>query len=256
MIMHQVILVGVLASAPPAATPPAPPPPSAPPATTPPAATPPAAPPSLDEALGLEGRSSADAEERARAKALARSLQEQKPRDLLASAIEDMRRSNELLDRRDDGLITQRAQESVVRKLDELIAAAQRIRSQEQQSGQSSQQQSQRSSQGRQQQQQQQQGEQNAQSGQEQQQGQRPGQQRPQAGDRRDGGAEGRANEPPGALDPTTTDAQFDETRTEWGRLPARVRDAVRQGMRDPMSAAYRRLTQDYYRRMAEEPKR
>ena len=44
--------------------------------------------------------------------------------------------------------------------------------------------------------------------------------------------------------------------RSEWGRLPARVRDAVRQGMRDPMSASYRRLTQDYYRRMAEEPKR
>jgi hypothetical protein len=48
-------------------------------------------------------------------------------------------------------------------------------------------------------------------------------------------------------------DAQFDESRAEWGRLPPRVRDAVRQGFRDPMSAAYRRLTQEYYRRLAEE---
>ena len=57
-------------------------------------------------------------------------------------------------------------------------------------------------------------------------------------------------------MEPTTTDAQFDESRAEWGRLPPRVREAVRQGLRDPMSAAYRRLTQDYYRRLAEEPKR
>lgn len=47
--------------------------------------------------------------------------------------------------------------------------------------------------------------------------------------------------------------AQFDESRVEWGQLPPRVRDAVRQGVRDPMSAAYRRLTQEYYRRLAEE---
>ena len=50
--------------------------------------------------------------------------------------------------------------------------------------------------------------------------------------------------------------AQLEEGRVEWGRLPPRVRDAVRQGMRDPMSAAYRRLTQEYYRRMAEEPRK
>ncbi|MFM9146006.1 MAG: hypothetical protein ACKORL_11810, partial [Phycisphaerales bacterium] len=64
------------------------------------------------------------------------------------------------------------------------------------------------------------------------------------------------AQEPPEAVDPTDQLAQFDESRAEWGRLPPRVREAVRQGLRDPMSAAYRRLTQDYYRRLAEEQRR
>jgi hypothetical protein len=54
-------------------------------------------------------------------------------------------------------------------------------------------------------------------------------------------------------VEAAATDAQFDESRAEWGRLPPRVREAVRQGFRDPMSAAYRRLTQEYYRRLAEE---
>ena len=62
-----------------------------------------------------------------------------------------------------------------------------------------------------------------------------------------------RASQPPGAVDPADMAAQFDESRVEWGQLPPRVRDAVRQGVRDPMSAAYRRLTQEYYRRLAEE---
>jgi hypothetical protein len=72
--------------------------------------------------------------------------------------------------------------------------------------------------------------------------------------DRRDGAArEADASQPPTMVDPTDVAAQFDESRVEWGQLPPRVRDAVRQGVRDPMSAAYRRLTQEYYRRLAEE---
>ena len=40
-----------------------------------------------------------------------------------------------------------------------------------------------------------------------------------------------------------------------WGSLPERVRDALVQGSSDSFSAAYRRLTEAYYRMLAEEPK-
>lgn len=230
---------------------------SPPPAPTP-APVPADDPPSLDDALGLEPEGGArkvgeDGSE------LDRSLSGAKPRDILASAIEDMRRSARLLEAQDPGLPTRRAQESVVRKLDELIATAQRMQEQQQQrqqqQGQANQQQ--RRDQGRNRQQQQ----------------DRQGQQEPRENGQERGGrdrnqptpAEGRdrrpdgdanAQEPPAALDPAANDLQFDESRAEWGRLPPRVREAVRQGLRDPMSAAYRRLTQEYYKRLAEEPKR
>jgi hypothetical protein len=172
-----------------------------------------------------------------------------------------MARSAELLDSREAGLPTRRAQQSVVRKLDELIATARRMQQQQQQqqqAGQSGGAQQRRSRQGGQQQ--------DGQSGEEPGQDEpRPGsddQSRRRAGDRDGAGrpqgqrTDSGAQEPPEAVDPTDEMAQFDESRAEWGRLPPRVREAVRQGLRDPMSAAYRRLTQDYYRRLAEEQRR
>ena len=245
---------------------------AAPPATTAPAqAVPPAAkspapsadPPSLDDALGLgDGKKSAAADDHA--EELGRSLDGAKPRDILASALDDMRRSARLLDENEAGLPTKRVQESVVRKLDELIATAQRMQQEKKNQQQSS------GSQGQQQQQQQKNGgkkqdgsEQEGKDGQRdeprengQQRGGRDGKNQQAEGGQRRRDGDATSNEPPETADPTTTDAQFDESRAEWGRLPPRVREAVRQGLRDPMSAAYRRLTQDYYRRLAEEPKR
>jgi hypothetical protein len=245
--MTWLFLAFVLQAAPaqPAAVPPAPPPADAPPAE-----------PSLDDALGIEpeSRTAPPAED---GSGLERSLKGAKPRDILASAIDDMRRSATLLDSKDSGLPTQRAQESVVRKLDELIATAQRMQQQQQQQqqqgGQPGQQQQRKKQQG---------GKQDERQGQ-----QEPREQGQERGGRpsQQGGAEGRdrrpdgdanAQEPPDAVDPSGNGMQFDESRAEWGRLPPRVRDAVRQGLRDPMSAAYRRLTQEYYKRLAEEPKR
>lgn len=244
---------------------------AAPPATTAPAqAAPPAAkspapsadPPSLDDALGLgDGKKPATADDHA--EELGRSLDGAKPRDILASALDDMRRSARLLDENEAGLPTKRVQESVVRKLDELIATAQRMQQEKKNQQQSS------GSQGQQQQQQKNGGkkqdgsEQEGKDGQRdeprengQQRGGRDGKNQQAEGGKRRRDGDATSNEPPETADPTTTDAQFDESRAEWGRLPPRVREAVRQGLRDPMSAAYRRLTQDYYRRLAEEPKR
>jgi hypothetical protein len=236
--------------------PPVPPVPQAAPPVAPPG--PADQPPSLDDALGLEPEGGVrkvpeDGSE------LDRSLSGAKPRDILASAIEDMRRSARLLDAQDPGLTTRRAQESVVRKLDELIATARRMQEQEQQrqqqQGQAKQQQRRNQGQNRAQQQDQQGQQEPREDGQEQ--GGRDRNQ-PTPGEGRDRRTDGDANaqEPPTALDPAANDLQFDESRAEWGRLPPRVREAVRQGLRDPMSAAYRRLTQEYYKRLAEEPRR
>lgn len=240
----------MLQAAPPAGAPASPP---AAQAEPPKAPAPP--PPSLDEALGIGDGSAQDQPESKIGERLAGAS----PRDILDSALEDMRRSSQLLDARQGGLPARRAQASVVRKLDELIATAQRMQQDQQQqqgSGQSSPRQ---------------QRQQGQQSGQEQQEGRQDGEPRPGEGSQRrpgerdaEGEGEGRsrasgdadAQVPPEAIDPSDMTAQLEEGRVEWGRLPPRVRDAVRQGMRDPMSAAYRRLTQEYYRRMAEEPRK
>jgi len=257
--MWVLIVASVLAQGVPAGSAAPAVPPAAP--AVPPVVPPAADPPSLDEALGLGGAKKPSTDDQ-HAEELKRSLEGAKPRDILASALDDMRRSEKLLEANEAGLPTRRVQESVVRKLDELIATAQRIQQQknqqQQQGQQSGQQQQQKRSQG------QQQGKQQANDGQRdepreggQERGGKDGKPKPEdAGGKRRPNGDANANEPPPTVDPTANEAQFDEGRAEWGRLPPRVREAVRQGMRDPMSSAYRRLTQDYYRRLAEEPKR
>ena len=45
---------------------------------------------------------------------------------------------------------------------------------------------------------------------------------------------------------------QMEEGRSEWGRLPQRVRDIIMQSRRDRVSAIYQQATEAYYRRLAE----
>ena len=45
------------------------------------------------------------------------------------------------------------------------------------------------------------------------------------------------------------------QSRVEWGNLPPRLRDEVLQSVNERPSAAYRRLTDAYFRRLAEENK-
>lgn len=220
-------------------------------------------PPSLDEALGLgDGNKQSGAKEDT--SELQRSLDGAKPRDILNSAIDDMKQSARLLEANDSGISTRRVQESVVRKLDELIATAQRMQQQQQQQppgGQGQQGQPNQGNKGKEQSKNQ--GDQEGKDGKRdepsesgQPRGGRDKGKDQEGGGKRSKDGDASTNEPPELLDPTMSDAQFDEGRAEWGRLPPRVREAVRQGLRDPMSSAYRQLTQDYYRRLAEEPKR
>lgn len=251
MIAAALLALALVAQAP-AQAPPGAQQPPAPPAREPA----PADPPSLDDALGIGGgpdRSASEREEK-----VDRSLAGAKPRDILESALADMRRSKELLESSEPGIPARRAQESVVRKLDELIASAERMQQERDRKGGKPQDQ-QAPKQGQRKPGKQgstQDGEQEGQDGEERPKGGQQGGRRKGESDdgRRSASAsDADAEELPPNVDPTTMDAQFDESRAEWGRLPPRVRDAVRQGFRDPMSAAYRRLTQEYYRRLAEE---
>lgn len=207
----------------------------------------------MDRALGLDEPGDAPADAEQRRLELERGLRQEKPRDLLASALQDLRVSAELLAQAQPGLDTQRLQENAVRKFDELIATARRMQQEQQSAAQQQKQQGSRSQRGNQQ------GEQSPQDGE----GQRPEPQGSQAsqgrqrGDQRGDQAGEQAGQPDSRLvDPTDQMAEFDESRIAWGQLPPRVREAVRQGLRDPVSAAYRKMTQDYYRRLAEEQKK
>lgn len=136
-----------------------------------------------------------------------------------------------LTDAKDVGLPTQRIQEDALRKLDQLISSLDKQAQQQQQ------------------QQQQQSGEPDSQRNQprqrQQQQQQQQTQQQSQTSDPQE-------HEGPelqeGALNP-----ELESARAAWGALPARVRQMLLQGSNDRFSSLYNRLTQEYYRRLAEE---
>ncbi|MEN0019248.1 MAG: hypothetical protein AAF747_00025 [Planctomycetota bacterium] len=135
---------------------------------------------------------------------------------------------------RDAGLATQRIQEDILRSLDDLIDEAQRRQQQQQQQQQGGQQQQgQQQSQPNQPRAQQQQGQQ-----QESQQAQGEGEQE---------------SMPPGRQDGALNDPEAADLAA-WGNLPARLRDALVQGTNETFSTLYRRMTEQYYRRLAEEP--
>lgn len=190
--------------------------------------------PTLDELLGTEGGASEGGDvvelpEDAGETELDRLLSGQEIVDEFRSAVDLMNRSAERLgSARDTGLTTQRMQEDVLRALDKLIADAQQRGQQSSSSSSSSSQQQQ-------------------QQGQQQQPGQQSSPQSSQGDNRGEANAPGRQD---GALGPEQA-----ADLAAWGNLPARFRDALVQGASDRFSATYRRLTEEYYRRLAEDPK-
>lgn len=162
--------------------------------------------------------------------------------DAFAQAIDDMGAVAKRLGEADDpGLDTQRLQESILARLDQIIEAA------EQQSssssggggGSPSGQQSNQDS--------------GAQNAGQQQPGQQPGQGQ-QAGLTPGRGGENPGNFSPGAVGPVNpAQGAIEELRSEWGALPPRLRDELTNGLDEPFSPVYRRLTEAYYRRLAEE---
>lgn len=148
---------------------------------------------------------------------------------LFLAAVEGMNRSaTRLRDQHDPGLATQRIQEDVLLKLDTLIEQAQQQQSSQQQ-----------------QQQQQQQSSSSQQPPPDPQQQNQPGSNAGQ-------GQNQNVNTPPD-LQQRDLDGRLSESRAEWGGLPQRVRDMLRQGRGDAAARMYQRLTELYYQRLAEE---
>ena len=189
------------------------------------------APPSLDDLLGLETDES-DADEAARLESereLQRRLDEKEINDAFLVALDRMatsaKRLGELFD---TGLATQRIQEDILAKLDQLIDRAKRMQAQISASRSSS--------------------PQNSQS-------QNPGQRRNQANNsqRRDGTPQDSQEGDPPPRQEGDIQTILQEAGVEWGNLPERLRQELQQGRNDKFSSMYRRLTEEYYKRLAEE---
>lgn len=233
------LLVALALSAGVAAAPPAPS--SPPPAKKPDDAKP--KPKSLDDLLGLpKPADEPDSSERpgdlppadgpAQAqRELERALRGESVGEMFEEAVLLMRdTASRLHQRRDVGAPTQRMQEEILARLDAVIAKAQQQSQQQSSSSQS-------------------------QSGQSQDQQQSPGQ-RPQQQQAQ--GQPGQNEPTSGTQDGTRQDSAqtrgwLDSAAPTWGKLPERMRDALLQGAGDSFSSLYERMTEEYYRRLAEE---
>tara|TARA_Y100000589_G_scaffold269483_2_gene261503 strand:+ start:795 stop:1541 length:747 start_codon:yes stop_codon:yes gene_type:complete len=198
---------------------------------------------SLDELLGIdegpeEGESPLENRDRKR---LDDRLQEREIGSDLESAIEDMDIAADMISVDGNfGLDLQRLQKSIIDRLDAVIEEAKRRQQQQQSSGSSS----------------------SSDSTSEQSTNDPPsntsGQQ--QEGDEGSSGTgaetDGSASGQPQAVNIVQSGSEgvlFEESDVEWGRLPDRVREVIRQGMRESISRRYKALTEAYYRRLAEE---
>jgi hypothetical protein len=131
---------------------------------------------------------------------------------------------------KDTSLTTQRMQEDIVRRLDQLISSL------EQQQNQNSQQQQQQQQQSKTQQQ------------------NSPRQQQKDQNDENQGDNTGQMKDPPARRDGPVRPG-LDAVRSAWGNLPDRIREMLVQGKSDRFSARYKELTEAYYRKLAEQGK-
>lgn len=200
-----------------------------------------AAQPTLDELLNLQPAPSTTQPATQPAPAsvpvdpnVAKRLTEQEAADAFTQALEQMdQAAARLANQRDPGLQTQRLQESILAKLDQVIQAAQQ--QQQQQSGGSS-------SSGSSQPQGPEQGTSgNAQAS--------TGSQTPASGNQSDPGNTQSAAARRGG----ETAGPMAETRNQWGNLPPRLRNELLEGLAEPFSPVYQEQTEAYYRRLAEE---
>ncbi len=155
------------------------------------------------------------------------------PADVFEQAVDEMGLVSRRLGRAlDPGVQTQRMQESILRKLDQVIEAAQEQSSSGGGGG----------------------------SGEprDQDQGaQELAQQKPSAGSgQAQAGGQQASSGAAGSGTPDTPDMQdtpIEQLRKEWGVLPPRVREELSDGLRERFSPLYRRMTEAYYKALAEQ---
>ncbi len=166
---------------------------------------------------------------------LSRRLNNQQLTDLYGQIVSEMGTAADQIDQQfDPGTNAQRLQQSVLDKLDQLIAAAK-----QQQSSPS--------------------GGSGSSSGSPQQQEVGTG----HSGSPQQGGSSraqattpntGQRGAPSGKSDtPDQTDRPMQELRDRWGNLPPQLRDQLLEGINERFSSVYRELTQKYYQRLAEQ---
>jgi hypothetical protein len=170
--------------------------------------------PSLDELLGLEGTEEAGPD--AAQHELEQALSGEQLGDAFIQAVDLMGSvAQRIQAQKDTGVQTQRLQEDILRRLDQLISSME----QQQSSSSSS------SSSSSQQQQQQQ----------------------------RSNGSESNEHATAPELQEGPLRPNLEPVTAAWGNLPARVRDQLLQGIDDRFSALYENMTEAYYKRLAEE---
>jgi len=189
-------------------------------------------PPTLDELLELPGLERELRHEGGTDDALdpqvQRRLSGEQAADLFHQAVRDMEAAAQKLEaEREAGLPTQRLQEEILAKLDQVIAAAR----QQRQGGSSNQQARPQDS-----------GAESA------------GSQQQSASASDSGTADNPDNFSPGSVSAHDDGGRaLSETKVEWGNLPPRLRDELQQGFGERFSPIYRDLTEAYYKRLAEE---
>ncbi len=179
-----------------------------------------------------------------------------------AQAIQEMEDVAIRLDEQHDpGIDTQRMQDEIILKLEQIISSAEKRQSQQQQQGQPQDGQPRQADQGGQPQPGQQPGDQQGQQP-GQQQGQQPGQQQGDQEGQQPGEQQGQPGQQPGN---NSSDGQarqgsvrnqeltMQELRDgEWGNLPPRLRDELAESLSETFNPVYRAATEAFYRRIAE----
>ncbi|MCE9619723.1 MAG: hypothetical protein K8R92_07415 [Planctomycetes bacterium] len=206
----------------------------------------------LDELLGIGGKGGERAAEAQRKEQLERGLKEESLDDLAEAAMKDMRLAQELVSKeRDLGIGTQRVQAQALSRLDALIDAA--VKFEKSNKSKPSKKQSQKSQSDASNQSA---GDPKSEAGEDAAKP-KPGEgtgQKNQDGRRNENGQSGDEVNPPDFQDADMqADSAMDEGRSEWGRLPQRIREIMSQSRRDRVSTLYQRATEAYYRRMAED---
>lgn len=195
--------------------------------------------PSLDELLGIagdtaeqntgEGQTGAERTTEPLRDELDRRLSGEQATDALDQALQLMRDTTGRLSRANGtGIETQRLQEDILKRLDTVIASAEQQQQQQNSQSSSSQQQQQQQSQNQ------------------------PSQQQSRSR-RSSASTAGEAEHVPGSTQETGLGPETIADGAAWGALPDRLRDSLVEGVSDRFSSIYQRMTEAYYRRLAEE---